>query len=301
MKMLLLGANGQVGWELQRSLAPLGELKICNRSDVNLANLDKLRTTLRDYQPDVIVNAAAYTAVDKAESEAEQAEKINHTAVALLAKEAKHLNAWLIHYSTDYVFDGEKEGTYNETDQANPQSVYGKSKLLGEEAIRKSGCQHLIFRTCWVFAARGNNFAKTMLKLAKQHDELRVIKDQYGAPTSAELIADITALCLYHLQQDKGSNKNIIGTYHLSAAGESSWFEFAQYVITQAEKHGCTLSTTPDKIRPIQSDEYPQAATRPKNSRLSSQKLTETFGIVLPIWQTHVKRLITELVIKENL
>ncbi|MDQ7017389.1 MAG: dTDP-4-dehydrorhamnose reductase [Gammaproteobacteria bacterium] len=301
MKMLLLGANGQVGWELQRSLAPLGELKICNRFDVDLADLDKLRTTLRDYQPDVIVNAAAYTAVDKAESEAEQAEKINHTAVALLAKEAKHLNAWLIHYSTDYVFDGEKQGAYIETDPTHPQSVYGSSKCRGEEAIRNSGCQHLIFRTCWVFAARGNNFAKTILKLAKQHNELKIISDQYGAPTSAELIADVTALCLYRLQKDPSDHQEISGTYHLSAAGESSWFEFAQYVIAQAEKHGFTLSATTDKIRPIQSDEYPQAATRPKNSRLSSQKLSKTFGIVLPIWQTHVKRLITELAIKENL
>jgi len=299
MKILLLGANGQVGWELQRSLAPLGEVKACGRAEANLENLADLKQLIHNFAPQVIVNAAAYTAVDRAEEEHEKADLINHQAVALLANEAKRLNIWLVHYSTDYIFDGNKTDGYLETDQTNPQSVYGKTKLLGEEAIRNSGCLHLIFRTSWVFATRGNNFAKTMLKLAKQSEELRVIADQHGTPTSAELIADSTALALHRLQQFD-TPTNVSGTYHLTANEQTSWFGFAQYLIDEAIQQGFKLTTTMDKIHPITTAEYPLPAKRPRNSQLNSQKLQETFGIHAPFWQTHAKRLITELLAQEK-
>ena len=203
MKILLLGANGQVGWELQRSLAPLGQMKACDRHALDLGNFEDLRACTRDYRPEIIVNAAAYTAVEKAETEQDKACRINAEAVALLADEAKQLNAWFIHYSTDYVFDGTKSNAYLETDETNPQSVYGKTKLQGEEAIKVSECNHLIFRTSWIFAARGANFVKTMIRLAREQKELKVVSDQIGVPTSAELIADLTALCLYRIYQKK--------------------------------------------------------------------------------------------------
>ena len=196
MKILLLGANGQVGWELQRSLAPLGQIKNCDRQTIDIGNFENLRRCLSDFRPEIIVNAAAYTAVDKAESERVKACLINADAVAVLADEAKKLNACLIHFSTDYVFDGTKLNAYLEIDKTNPQSVYGKTKLQGEEAIKNSECNHLIFRTSWIYSTRGVNFAKTIIRLAKEQQELKVVDDQFGVPTSAELVADITALCL---------------------------------------------------------------------------------------------------------
>jgi len=299
MKILLLGANGQVGWELQRSLAPLGALKVCGRTEADLEDLISLKKLIRQYAPEIIVNAAAYTAVDRAEEEQAKADLINHQAVALLANEAKQLNAWLIHYSTDYVFDGTKTDSYLETDQANPQSVYGTTKLQGEEAVRKSGCLHLIFRTSWVFAARGANFAKTILRLAKQRKELSIVADQHGTPTSAELIADSTALALHHLQHCDNPF-SLSGTYHLTASGKTSWFGFAHYLIGQATQQGFDLKTTVDKVQPIPTDEYPLPAKRPSNSQLNSHKLTKTFGIHPPFWQTHAQRLITELLAQEK-
>jgi dTDP-4-dehydrorhamnose reductase len=301
MKILLLGANGQVGWELQRSLAPLGKLKICERNTIDLENIDQLRTAIRDYCPDIIVNAAAYTAVDLAESEPEKAHRINAVAVRLLAAETKRLDGWLIHYSTDYVFDGTKSTAYVETDPPNPQSIYAKTKLEGEEAIRESGCRHLIFRTSWVYAARGSNFAKTMLRLATERDELKVVGDQIGAPTSAELIADITALCLYRVFHDASFGERVVDTYHLSASGETSWHEYAKFIISEAQHTGMTLRTKSDHIHPIATSEYPLPAKRPANSRLDTKKLSNIFGINLPKWETSVKRLVLELVEREAL
>ena len=296
MKILLLGANGQVGWELQRSLAPLGQLKACDRQNANLEDLEQLQATVREFAPDIIVNAAAYTAVDKAETDADVAYRINAEAPSLLANEARRLDAWLVHYSTDYVFDGEQSAPYTETDKPNPQSIYGSSKLQGENAIRDSGCQHLIFRTSWVYAHRGSNFAKTMLRLASERDTLSVVADQFGAPTSAELIADITSLCLYRLTHDQELAQHASGTYHLCLAGETNWHGFAQYVIAEAQARGMPLRAKADNIQPITTDQYPLPAKRPPSSRLNSQKLIETFDVYLPAWQTHVQRLIAELV-----
>lgn len=300
MRILLLGANGQVGWELQRSLAPLGELKACDRSTANLENLDKLKSLINDFKPEIIVNAAAHTAVDEAESEPEKAKSINFDATELLAIETKKLNAWLIHYSTDYVYDGTKSGAYTETDKTNPQSVYGVTKLQGEDAIRKSGCKHLIFRTSWVYATRGANFAKTMLRLASERDELKVVADQFGAPTSAELIADTTALCLCQIVHRKALSETASGTYHLTPTGETSWFDFAKYVLQESEKRGARLRVSPESLQAIPTSEYPLPAKRPKNSRLSTKKLSDTFGIHLPSWQTHVNRLVTEISQQES-
>ena len=299
MKILLLGAHGQVGWELQRSLAPLGLLKACDRQSANLEDFDQLQTTLHEFSPDIIVNAAAYTAVDQAESEAEKAHRINAEAVGLIADQAKRLNAWLIHYSTDYVFDGSKSEAYSEADQPNPLSVYGTSKLRGEDSIVKSGCKHLIFRTSWVFAHRGANFAKTMLQLARERDQLRVVSDQFGAPTSAELIADITSLCLYRLTHDNVFADQAAGIYHLTPGDETSWHGFAKYLISEAQAQGMTFQVRPECIEPIATNEYPLPATRPANSRLDTQKLTDAFGVYLPPWQTHVKRLVTQLATQE--
>ncbi len=301
MKILLLGANGQVGWELRRSLASLGQLMACDRNTIDLGNSGELQTIIRDYSPNIIVNAAAYTAVDKAESEPEIAQRINADAVKVLASEAKILNAWLIHYSTDYVYDGTKSSPYIETDPTNPQSVYGQTKLQGEEVIRESGCNHLIFRTCWVYAARGSNFAKTMLRLSKERDELRVVADQVGAPTSAELVADITALCIHRITGDKDFGKQVAGTYHLSPAGETSWYEYARFVIAEAQNSDTRLRTSLDNIFPITSNEYPVPAKRPANSRLDTKKLVDTFNVYLPYWQTMVKRLVTELIVQDEL
>lgn len=295
MKLLLLGKKGQVGWELQRSLAPLGELVACGRQEVDLEKHQELRHCIRHHNPDIVINAAAYTAVDKAESEPDRALNINAKAVAILAEEVKRLNGWLVHYSTEYVFDGLKDGPYLETDETSPQTVYGRSKVEGEEAIQSIGCRHLSFRTSWVFAARGNNFAKTMLRLAKERKELTVVADQIGAPTSAELIADVTALCLYRTFQDTELGSNATGIYHLVAGGETSWNQYARCVISEAARHGIPLTVTPDRVLPILTSDYPTPAHRPANSRLSTQKLRDTFGVTLPDWQQGVARVVRQI------
>jgi dTDP-4-dehydrorhamnose reductase len=300
MKILLLGANGQVGWELQRLLSPLGEIKACTRKEADLVDPNKLKLLIQSYQPEIIVNAAAYTSVDKAESEPEKAYSINTEAVAIMANEIKEFDGLLIYYSTDYIFDGKKTTPYTEKDQPNPQSVYGKTKHQGEVIIKASGCNHIIFRTSWVYALRGTNFVKTMIKLGKEREELKVVNDQIGVPTSAELIADITALSLYKIIQEENQPQKMVGTYHLTPMGETSWYSFAQFVFTEAEKHGEQLKVTTDKIIPITTSEYQittnqKMAKRPANSRLDTKKILEKLGIHLPPWQVHAKRLIKEL------
>lgn len=296
MKILLLGKDGQLGWELQRSLATLGEVVACGRDEADLTNLTALRILVREISPQIIVNAAAYTAVDKAESEPELAALINSEAVALLAQEVSLLNAWFIHYSTDYVFDGSKEGIYLESDATAPLSIYGQTKLAGELAIRASGCKHLIFRTSWVYAARGNNFIKTILRLAGERDELKIICDQFGAPTSAELLADVTACCLYRLQYDAPFSRQAIGIYHLAASGATSWHGFAQFILDEALRHDIQLSATSEQVLPIPTSEYPLPAKRPANSQLDTERLRTTFDLELPSWQLHAKRVVDEIV-----
>jgi len=295
MKLLLLGKDGQVGWELQRALAPLGELVAVGRETADLENAGSLRRLTQAVRPDVIVNAAAYTAVDKAESEPDRARRINAEAVAVLADEARALQAWLVHYSTDYIFGGGKATPYVEHDVTEPLSVYGQTKLEGEEAIRERHDRHLIFRTSWVYAARGNNFAKTMLRLASERDELKIVGDQHGAPTSAELIADVTALALYRTYQDAEATQSRTGTYHLVAAGDTTWCDFARYVVGRAIDNGVALKVTPQRIRPIPTEAYPLPAVRPKNSRLDTGKLQTTFNVQPPHWRYQVARLVDEL------
>jgi dTDP-4-dehydrorhamnose reductase len=293
VKILLLGKNGQVGWELQRALAPLGELIALDRLGSreycgDLTDIKGLRDTLNSIQPDVIVNAAAYTAVDKAESEPELAHRINADAVKALAVSAAAAGSWLIHYSTDYVFNGGGVKPWLENSLTQPLNVYGQTKLDGENAIEASGCKHLIFRTSWVYSARGNNFAKTMLRLAKEREQLNVINDQLGAPTSAELIADVTAHALSYAERHPDAG----GLYHLAAAGEVSWHGFAHFVIGQARNAGQRLVVK--DIGAISTSAYPTPARRPLNSRLDCRKLHETFGLTLPDWQSGVIRMLIE-------
>jgi dTDP-4-dehydrorhamnose reductase len=298
MTILLFGKGGQVGWELQRSLAPLGKLVTLSTDSQDLCgdftDLEGIAQTIRTVKPDIIVNAAAYTAVDKAESEPELSRTINALAPAILAQEAKRSGAWLIHYSTDYVFDGSGDQPWSETDPTGPLSVYGKTKLEGEEAIRASGCQHLIFRTSWVYAARGGNFAKTMLRLAAERDTLNVINDQFGAPTGAELLADATA----HATRLALQNFNVSGLYHLVAGGQTSWYDYARFVIDYARDAGVDIKVAADAIQPISTSAFPTAARRPGNSRLDSSKFLNTFGLNLPPWQSGVTRMLTEILEK---
>jgi dTDP-4-dehydrorhamnose reductase len=299
MKILLLGKNGQVGWELQRSLAPLGELLALDRHSTefcgdfcgDLNQPERLAQTVRDWCPDVIVNAAAHTAVDKAESEPDLALCLNATAPAALAQAAADIGAWLVHYSTDYVFNGQGEQAWQEGDATGPLSVYGQTKLEGEQHITASGCKHLIFRTSWVFAARGGNFAKTMLRLAAERERLTVIDDQHGAPTGADLIADVTAHAIRQALQKPA----LSGIYHLVASGETSWHGYAKHVITQALSLRPDLALRVNEIAPVPTASFPTPAQRPRNSRLHTGKLQQAFGLVLPPWQAGVNRLLTEI------
>lgn len=297
MRILLLGKNGQVGWELQRALAVLGEVVALDRHRAvtaygelagDLSDLDSLRATIRAVAPQVIVNAAAYTAVDKAESERELAHTVNALASEVMAQEAKRLDAWLVHYSTDYVFDGSGQVEWTETDTVAPVNYYGATKLEGEQLIQASGCKHLIFRTSWVYAARANNFAKTMLRLAKDREELSVIADQTGVPTGADLLADVAVAAL----QQAIRNPQLAGVYHLAPAGETTWHEYASYVIDFAREQGETLKVT--SVKPINTSEYPTPAKRPSNSRLSTAKLRNSFSLHLPDWQSGVTRMLME-------
>ena len=295
MKILLFGKNGQVGWELQRSLAPLGELVALDSNGKELCgdftDLDGIARTVREVAPDVIVNAAAHTAVDKAESETELVRAINALAPEVLAREAAALGAWLVHYSTDYVFDGSGDYPWIETDATAPLSVYGSTKLEGEQLIMQSGCQHLIFRTSWVYGARGGNFAKTMLRLAKEREQLTVIDDQIGAPTGADLLADVTA----HAIRTAQARPELSGLYHLVAGGETSWHGYASFVIEFVRQAGIPLKVASDAIRPVPTSAFPTPARRPHNSRLDTKKLQRVFDLRLPTWQTGVTRMLTEI------
>lgn len=294
MKILLLGKNGQVGWELQRSLAPLGEVVALDRHSRDwcgdLENLEGLADTVRGLAPGVIVNAAAYTAVDRAEQEGEKlAQRINVQAPAILAREAKALGAWLIHYSTDYVFDGQGVAPWQEEAQAHPLSAYGASKLAGDRAIQASGAAHLIFRSSWVYGARGDNFITTMLRLARERERLTVIDDQVGAPTGAELLADVTAQALVQALV----RPELAGLYHLAAAGETSWYGYACRIIDWARAWGESLEVR--EVVPIPTSAYPLPAQRPANSRLATDKLRRSFGLTLPPWEQGVERTLREI------
>jgi dTDP-4-dehydrorhamnose reductase len=291
MKILLLGKNGQVGWELQRSLAPLGELVALDFPEADFSQPDSLRAIVQRVQPAVIVNAAAHTAVDRAESEPDLARALNATAPGVLAEEALALGAWLVHYSTDYVFDGSGDAPRNEDAPAAPLSVYGRTKLEGEQLVRASGCRHLILRTSWVYAARGGNFAKTMLKLAAERERLTVVADQFGAPTGAELLADVTVHALRTALRDA----SVSGTYHAVAAGETTWHAYARLVIEWARARGQAVKVAPEAVEPVPSSAFPTPAQRPRNSRLDTTKLQRTFGLVMPPWQQGVERMLAEV------
>ncbi len=296
MKILLLGKNGQVGWELQRSLAPLGEVVALDFDSpgpltADFSKPESLAATVRAVAPDVIVNAAAHTAVDKAESEPELARALNATSPAVLAREAAARGAWLLHYSTDYVFDGSGSTPRDEDAPTGPLNVYGQTKLEGEEAIRASGCRHLILRTSWVYGARGGNFARTMLKLAQEREALKVIADQIGAPTGADLLADLSA----HMIRAARTDASLAGSYHAVAAGETSWHGYASHVIAFARTAGVPLKVAEGAIEAVPTSAFPTPARRPLNSRLSSAKLREHFGLVLPDWRAGVERMLTEV------
>lgn len=301
MKILLLGKNGQVGWELQRALSVLGEVVALDRHRCvtpygeltgDLSDLDGLRKTIATVAPQVIVNAAAYTAVDKAETERELAHRVNALASQVMAEEAKRLGAWLVHYSTDYVFSGAGSTPWREDDTVAPTNHYGATKLEGERLIAASGCSHLIFRTSWVYAARGNNFAKTMLRLAKDRAALNVIADQVGVPTGADLLADVAVAALQQALHDP----QLSGIYHLVPSGETTWHAYASYVIGFARRQGEALAV--ETIGPIPTTDYPTPAARPLNSRLDTAKLRDSFSLHLPDWQSGVTRMLMEVLNK---
>jgi dTDP-4-dehydrorhamnose reductase len=301
MKILLFGRNGQLGWELQRSLAPLGDLVALDaRGDASgpadFEEPESLAAWVRRVAPDVIVNAAAYTAVDRAEKETDRAMRVNADAPGALARAAATAGAWLVHYSTDYVFDGSGSGPWREDAPTGPLNAYGRSKLAGEALIRGSGCRHLILRTSWVYSARGDNFARTMLRLGRERESLSVIDDQVGAPTGADLLADITA----HALRTVAARPELAGTYHATAAGETSWHGYARHVVEVARRLGQPVRATPERIQAISSSAYPQAATRPKNSRLATAKLRAAFALSLPPWQHGVERMLAEVAVRQE-
>jgi len=295
--ILLFGCNGQVGSELQTSLPSLGKVIALDRHHSefcgDLTQADAIAETVRKIRPDIIVNAAAYTAVDKAESEPELAFLINAETPGILAQEAEKLGAWLVHYSTDYVFDGSGHKPWQETDTPAPLNTYGKSKLQGEQLIAKACKRHLILRTSWVYAAQGNNFAKTMLRLAQERDTLSVVNDQIGAPTGAKLLAALTANLIPKLMQ----NPSLAGLYHAVAAGETSWYDYARFVIECARKRGIAIKVKDEHILPVGSDQFPTPAKRPHNSRLDTHKLSSTFALDLPEWQLGVTEMLNQIII----
>ena len=298
MKILLLGKNGQVGWELQRSLAPLGEVLALDRNSTShcgdLSNLEGLADTVRVFRPDVVVNAAAYTAVDKAESDQSTANLINALAPEVLARACAAIGAYLVHFSTDYVFDGAGQKPWLESDATGPLNVYGHSKLAGEKGIAKQGAKHVIFRTSWVYGTEGGNFAKTMLRLAQEREKMAVINDQFGAPTGAALLADITALCLQRVQPEQ-HEPYLSGIYHLAAAGETTWHAYAKYVLQQAQSLKPSLKYTVKEVAAVATTEFPTPAARPLNSRLNCSQLENALQLKLPAWQTGVDAMLAKI------
>jgi dTDP-4-dehydrorhamnose reductase len=294
--LLVTGSNGQVGFELRRSLAALGHVVLLDRAGCDISRPDEIRRVVRRYQPDVVVNPAAYTGVDQAESDAASAYAVNGTAPGVLGEEAKALGSLLVHYSTDHVFDGRKDAPYVETDAVNPQSTYGKSKQAGEAAVIASDATHVIFRTSWVFATHGNNFIKTILSLAQDRDSLRVVADQFGAPTPAALIADVTAYVVRDfLRRGRAAAAFPGGTYHLAAAGATSWHQYAREVVRLAESLGMPIRAKADAIEPVPTADYPRPAPRPKNSRLDTRHLEQRFGLCMPPWQDGVRHVLEQL------
>lgn len=291
MKILLTGKNGQVGFELQRALAPLGEVVAVDVKECDLANPEAIRALVQSVKPDLIVNPAAYTAVDRAEQDATLATAINADAPRILGEEAAKLGAWVIHYSTDYVFDGTKQGAYSETDATNPQSVYGSSKRDGELGLLASCPRSLIFRTSWVVGMHGANFAKTMLRLAAERESLSIVSDQFGAPTSAALLADVTAQIVGRVRRESLDGFPF-GLYHLVAGGETTWYDFARFVVSQAVAAGKPLKLTEDNIKPIATADYPLPAKRPANSRLDTSLFRDTFNLELPDWTQGVSHVL---------
>jgi len=294
MKILLTGKNGQLGFELQRALAPLGEVVAVDQHECDLSSPEAIRQLVAEVAPQVIINPAAYTAVDKAEAEPALAQAVNGLAPGVFGEEAARLGALVIHYSTDYVFDGNGTGAYVESDTPNPQSVYGKTKLAGEQALQASGADHLIFRTSWVFGAHGANFAKTMLRLAGERESLKIVADQFGAPTSAALLADVTAQVLGQYKRE-GRAGFPFGLYHLVAGGCTSWHEYAQTVVRAALAAGKPLKLTADEVLPITTAEYPLPAPRPANSRLDTSRLRQSFGLELPAWQSGLDHVLQQI------
>lgn len=291
MKILLTGKDGQVGFELRRSLAVIGHVQAIGSADCDLSDEVAIRQAIRAYRPDVIVNSAAYTAVDRAENDAEKAHLINAHAPTVLAEEAQALNAMIVHYSTDYVFDGSKAVAYVESDIPNPLGVYGASKLAGESGVVRTCSRHLILRTSWVVGAHGGNFAKTMLRLASEKENLNVVSDQWGSPTSASYLADITA----HLVRQAHKADFPFGLYHVAGAGQTNWHTYAMYVIGRARQAGWPIRVAPDAIRAITTSDYPSPTKRPANSRLDSTKLRNTFGLHVPEWQAGVDYILDQI------
>ena len=301
IKILLLGKNGQVGWELQRALQPLGEVLALGREtdqvsglSGDVGNFDAIKQTVSQFKPNVVVNATAYTAVDQAESERDQADLINHLAVKHLAEQCVHHDALLVHYSTDYVFDGQGQTPWTEHDETAPVNAYGKTKRDGEVALAHSGARFINFRTCWVYGTHGHNFIKTMLKLAQSKESLTIIDDQRGVPTGAALIADVTAQVIrYYVLQDQAKQSSLHGHYHLAPQGETSWYDYAQLIFAYARQQGQPLMLK--NASPIKTSDYPTPAQRPLNSRLNTKKLRSTFHLHLPNWQVGVEHVLGEL------
>ncbi len=295
MKILLFGKNGQVGWELQRSLAPLGELVALGSQDAHLPadflEPDRLAETVRQVRPDVIVNAAAYTAVDRAESDREAARRVNALAPGVLAQAAQACGAWMVHYSTDYVFDGSGATPWRETDPTGPLNVYGATKLEGEQRVMQACARHLVLRTSWVYAARGGNFARTMLRLAQERERLSVVDDQFGAPTGASLLADVTA----HAVRAALDQPARAGLYHVAASGETTWHGYARHVLAAAQAHGLALRASPERVDAVPTTAFPTPARRPANSRLDTRAFTSAFGLVLPDWRAGVDRMLADV------
>lgn len=300
MKILLLGNNGQLGWELSRSLAPLGSLVSLGKDKVDFTCIDSLRRVVNDIKPDWIVNAVAFTDVDKAELEPELAYSINLEAVRALAEESSRLGAWLVHFSTDYIFDGKKTHPYTESDLANPLSIYGKSKLAADQAIEEACEMYLIFRISWIFSDRGKNFAKTILRLAREKNEISVVSDEQGAPTSAELVADVTSLCIREVVLQKEPKRNkYVGTFNLTSSGYTSWFGLANYILQNIDSSQLFKGKKLPVVKEISSFDYQSTAIRPRNSRLNTEKIQNKFSIMLPHWTVYIDRFLKEINLEE--